>query len=123
MTTADGGTGAATRDDGNASTTLWLALVSRQIDRLAPLAARERAEDATRAQAVLAEAAALATAAGAAAGPERAALADRRRTLLKSLVALNAARPHMAPLVAEARRLLGEQPADPDPTTQPEPHP
>ena len=123
VTTADGGTGAATRDDGNASTTLWLALVSRQIDRLAPLAAREREEDATRAQAVLAEAAALATAAGAAAGPERAALADRRRTLLKSLVALNAARPHMAPLVAAARRLLGGQAADPDPTTLPEPQP
>jgi serine/threonine-protein kinase len=123
VTTADGGTGEAARDDAGASTALWLALVSRQIDRLAPLAAREREEDATRARAVLAEAAALATAAGAAAGAERAALADRRRTLLQSLVALNAARPHMAPLVAEARRLLGEQPANPDPHPRPEPHP
>jgi serine/threonine-protein kinase len=123
VATADGGTAAAARDDGGTSTALWLALVGRQIDRLAPLAARERAEDATRAQAVLAEAAALATAADTAATAERAALADRRRTLLKSLVELNAARPHMAPLVAEARRLLGEQPPDPDPQPRPEPHP
>ena len=123
MTTADGGTGVAARDDAGASTALWLALVSRQIDRLAPLAAREREEDATRARAVLAEAAALAAAASAAAEAERTALADRRRTLLQSLVALNASRPHMAPLVAEARRLLGEQPANPDPHPRPEPHP
>jgi hypothetical protein len=123
VTTADDGTGVAARDAAGASTAVWLALVSRQIDRLAPLAARERDEDATRAQAVLAEAATLATAAGAATGAERAALADRRHTLLESLITLNAARPHMAPLVAEARRLLGEQPADPDPTTRPEPQP
>lgn len=123
VTTVETGTGAAPRDDGGGSSGLWLALVNRQIDRLAPLAAREREEDVTRAEAVLAEATALATAAGAAAAAERAALADRRRTLLESLVTLNVARPHMASLVAAARRLLGEQPADPDPTTQPEPHP
>jgi hypothetical protein len=123
VTDAAGGPGGETPAADTDSTALWLALVRRQIDRLEPVAAREREEDATRAQAVLAEAADLAAAAANAAAAEQAELADRRRTLLKSLVELNASRPHMAALVAEARRLLGEQPADPDPTTRPEPQP
>jgi len=93
---------------------LWLDLVQRQIDRLAPLAARERAEDAARTGETLAEAAALAVAAHRAADAERrAAAADRRRELLAGLVEIYADRPHVAAEVAEARRLL-EQP-DPSP--------
>jgi len=97
----------AAADGGREPTEVWLGLVRRQIERLAPLAAQERAEDATRGRAVLAEAAELATAASAAGEPaEAAALAARRRTLLESLIELNAARPHMATIVAEARTLL-----------------
>ncbi len=102
------------------STALWLALVRRQIDRLKPLATREREEDATRAQAVLAEAAELAGAAAAASAAERADLVARRRTLLESLVELNAPRPHMATFVAEARRQLADQATTP---THPENQP
>lgn len=105
------------------STALWLALVRRQIDRLAPLATREREEDTNRAQAVLAEAAELAGASAAASATERADLAARRRKLLEGLVELNASRPHMATFVAEARRLLGDQATEPTSPAPPEPQP
>jgi serine/threonine-protein kinase len=118
---ADGGAPPAVPD--TESTALWLALVRRQIDRLKPQATREREEDATRAQAVLAEAAELAAAAAAASAAERADLAARRRTLLESLVELNAPRPHMATFVAEARRQLGGQATEPTPPAHPENQP
>jgi hypothetical protein len=61
---------------------------------------------------VLAEAADLAAAAAKTGdASQAAALAGRRQTLLESLVELNAARPHMAALVEEARRLLAAGPA------------
>jgi serine/threonine-protein kinase len=118
---ADGGATPAVPD--TESTALWLALVRRQIDRLKPLATREREEDATRAQAVLAEAAELAGAAAAASAAERADLVARRRTLLESLVELNAPRPHMATFVAEARRQLGDEAPAPTLPAHPENQP
>jgi serine/threonine-protein kinase len=87
---------------------LWLDLVRRQIDRVGPLADRERQEDLARAAATLAEAESLATEADRAAPPERARLAARRRELLEGLVEIYAPRPHAAEPVAEARRLLAE---------------
>jgi len=110
---AAGGSGPAADD----SPALWLALVRRQIDRLGPRAAAEREEDAARARVALDRAATLAAAAAATADEaRREALSAERRTLLQSLVELNAARPHMHEIVAEARRLLGadavEQPPD-----------
>jgi hypothetical protein len=76
--------------ESTADESLWLALVRRQIDRLAPLAARERQEDAA-----------------------RAALLEQRRGLLAGLVEVFAGRPHTEANVAEARRLLAaEQPAE-----------
>jgi hypothetical protein len=108
---------------GREPTEVWLGLVHRQIDRLAPLAAKEREQDTTRARAVLAEAADLATAAATASDPAQAAeVTTRRRTLLQSLIELNAARPHMAAIVAEARQLLGDAPPTPE-TTPREPQP
>ncbi len=84
---------------------LWLALVRRQLDRLAPLAAREQADDAARVAAALAEAAELATAAAGDAARRTDVLA-RRRALLEGVVEVYAQRPHAAAAVAEARRLL-----------------
>jgi serine/threonine-protein kinase len=86
----------------------WLDLVRRQIDRVGPLADRERQEDLARAAATLAEAESLATEADRAAPPERARLAARRRELLEGLIEIYAPRPHAAEPVAEARRLLAE---------------
>jgi hypothetical protein len=101
---------ASAADGGREPTEVWLGLVRRQIDRLGPLAAKEREQDDVRARAVLAEAAELARAA--AAEPVRSAeLSARRKTLLESLVELNATRPHMAAIVDEARRLLAAAPA------------
>ena len=95
----------AASDWGREPKEVWLGLVGRQIHRLGPLAGKEREQDAVRARAVLAAAAELADKAGQ--DPSQAAvLAARRRTLLESLIELNAARPHMAPIVAEARGLL-----------------
>jgi len=86
---------------------VWLALVRRQINRIEPVAERERDEDAARAAATLAEAAALAEEAEAApAAAERAQLLDRRQALLEGLVEIYRDRPHVAAAVAEARRLL-----------------
>jgi eukaryotic-like serine/threonine-protein kinase len=85
---------------------LWLALVRRQIARLEPLAAKERAEDVTRAAATLAEAARLATEAAAAEGVSREALEDRRSGLLRGIVEIYGSRPHVAEAVAEAKALL-----------------
>jgi hypothetical protein len=95
---------------------LWLALVRRQLDRLAPLVAAEHADDATRAAAALAEAtdlmaeaAALTTdAAGDAASRDD--LLTRRRAILEGLIEVYAERPHAADAVAEARRLLAADP-------------
>jgi hypothetical protein len=87
---------------------LWLDLVRRQIDRVGPLAERERREDLARAAATLAEAEALATEAQRAAPAERARLAARRRELLEGLIEIYAPRPHAAESVAEARRLLAD---------------
>jgi hypothetical protein len=93
---------------------LWLGLVRRQIDRVAPLAERERQEDLARAAATLAEADSIATEADKAAPAERARLAARRRELLEGLVEIYGPRPHAAAPVAEARRRLSEAipPAD-----------
>ena len=85
---------------------LWLALVRRQIERLAPLAASERKEDAARAAATLKEAAALAAQARILAETDRETVLARRHKLLKGLVEMYADRPHVASAVTEARRLL-----------------
>ena len=120
---ADATGGEATSVPDTESTALWLALVRRQIDRLEPLATREREEDTNRAKAVLAEAAELAGASAAASAAERSDLVARRRKLLEGLVELNASRPHMATFVAEARRLLGDQATQPTSPAPPEPQP
>jgi len=88
---------------------LWLAVARRQIDRLAPAAAREREEDAARVAAGLAEAAELSAAAASLADAERAAVEARRRELLAGIIEIYASRPHVAEAVAEARRLLENQ--------------
>lgn len=85
---------------------LWLALVRRQIERLAPLSASERTEDAARAAATLKEAAALAAQAKILADADRETVLARRHALLMGLVEMYADRPHVASAVAEARRLL-----------------
>jgi serine/threonine protein kinase len=95
-------------DDGNETTDLWLDLIRNQINRLKPLADRERAEDLDRGSATLAEAAQLAAEAEAASPADRADYLDRRRSLLEGLIEIYAARPHMAEAVAEARRLLAQ---------------
>lgn len=87
----------------------WLALVRRQVERLAPLADRERADDLARAEAALAEAADLARTAADTADPaRRAALANRRRDLLASVVEMYGPRPHAADVVARAKADLAE---------------
>jgi hypothetical protein len=80
---------------------LWLALAQRQLARLTPLAEKEQTEDRRRADALLAEADALTQ--KAASNPEAAA---RRRSLLESLIATYADRPHAANAVAAARQRL-----------------
>jgi hypothetical protein len=88
---------------------LWLDLVRRQIERVTPLATREREEDLARAAATLSEARALAGEAEAASEAEQTRLLTRRRDLLEGLVEIYANRPHLADVVAEARRLLDAQ--------------
>ena len=101
----DAATASVPADD---SPDLWLALVRRQIGRVAPLATREREEDLARAAATLAEAATLAAAADAAgAAADRERLLERRRTLLEGLIELYSSRTHAAEAVAQARQLLG----------------
>ena len=106
------GAGPPTGDEGDerstaADASLWLDLTRRQIDRVRPLAAREREEDATRAAATLGEAASLATRAETTADQAaREALLARRRELLSGLVEIFGDRPHVADAVTEARRLL-----------------
>ncbi len=85
---------------------LWLALVRRQKDRLAPLAAIERTEDAARAAATLKEAAALAAQAKILTQADRETVLARRHELLTGLIEMYADRPHVASAVAEARRRL-----------------
>ncbi len=88
---------------------LWLAVARRQIERVAPAAAREREEDSARVAASLAEAAKLSAAAASLADAERAAVEARRRELLAGIIEIYASRPHVAEAVAEARRLLENQ--------------
>jgi len=86
---------------------LWLDLVRRQLDRLGPLADREREQDVARATETLAEAADHTTEAAAAADDDaRAGLLERRRSLLTGIIEIYGSRPHVADEVAEARRLL-----------------
>lgn len=92
---------------------LWLDLVRRQLERLGPLADREREQDVARATETLAEAAELdAEATTAADDDARIALLERRRSLLAGIVEIYGSRPHVAAEVAEARRLL----SSPQPT-------
>lgn len=92
--------------ESDGDTGLWRDLVKRQIERVTPLASREREEDLARATATLAEATLLATKAESLPDVERVALLARRRELLEGLVAIYGTRPHVAEAVAEARRLL-----------------
>lgn len=85
---------------------LWLDLMRRQVDRLRTAAAHERDQDIARADATLAEAAALATEAETASEDARPSLLKRRRDLLAGIVEIYASRPHVAAAVDEARRLL-----------------
>lgn len=101
----------ATRDGKPAGDeeTLWLALVRRQIERLAPLAANEQAEDAKRIAGIFAEADALAAgAASATSDARRAELNAKRRGLLQGLVELYEQRPHAAAAVEKAKQKLAE---------------
>ena len=108
---------------GEAEESLWLALIRRQIERFTPLAERERAEDAARAKATLAEAAGLTRQAAAETdGGRRADLRARRRGLLTGVVEVFAGRPHAEDSVAEARRLLAAgEPAESAALTPPIP--
>lgn len=93
---------------------LWLDLIHRQLDRLRPLADREREQDQARAAETLAEAADIAAEAAAATDDEaRAALLERRRALLTGIVEIYASRPHVMSEVAEARALLAPPEATP----------
>jgi len=93
---------------------LWLDLVRRQLERLGPLADREREQDAAQAAETLTEAAALAAEAATATDDDaRAALLERRRALLTGIVEIYASRPHVMSEVAEARRLLAPPEATP----------
>jgi hypothetical protein len=93
---------------------LWLDLIHRQLDRLRPLADREREQDQARAAETLAEAADIAAEAAAATDDDaRAALLERRRSLLTGIVEIYASRPHVMSEVAEARRLLAPPEATP----------
>lgn len=106
----------ASRDE-TADATLWLGLVRRQIDRIEPLAEREREEDVARADATLAQAAALASEAAEANDAARTDLLGRRRQLLRGLVEIYGNRLHVAAAVTEARRLLD---ADAPPPSSPD---
>jgi len=109
------GQAVATPLAGGADTALWLDLVRRQIERVRPLAAREQAEDATRAAAILTEAGELAAQAAAATDPrERQSLLARHRQLLEGLVEIFSSRSHVAAAVAEARTLLDNTPQYPE---------
>ncbi len=101
----------ATDDELETQPALWLDLVRMQLDRLRPLAEREREQDLERAREILAEAARLtAQAADAADADTRVTLLDRRRVLLESMVEIYGSRPHVSAAVAEARSLLTEAP-------------
>lgn len=98
---------------------LWLALTRRQLERLQPLVARERAEDTARAEATIEQAASLAAAAASAALAERQTLLATRRELLESIVEIYGERPHMAEIVARTKEHLAD-PAE-SPPSPPEP--
>ena len=120
LTLHGSGTPAAASAAEPADAALWLGLVRRQIERIEPLAAKERQEDVARATATLAQAAALARGAAAAAQdrPRAADLLARRRQLLAGLVEIYGSRPHVAAAVAEARRLLAAEAPPPTPPDQ-----
>jgi len=94
---------------------LWLALASRQFERLQPLVARERAEDTARARATLDQAAALAKEAAVAEPTRRQALVAKRTELLESIVEIYGERPHMAEIVARTKQLVAD--SSPSPAT------
>ena len=109
--TAEQGMSAAEPGMPAAEHELWLALTRRQIERLRPLVNRERAEDTTRAEATLDQAAAVANAAATTIDPaKRAALENRRRELLESIVEIYGGRPHMADVVSRTKKLLSASP-------------
>jgi serine/threonine protein kinase len=100
--------GAATDPDGE----LWLALVRRQIERIGPLAERERADDLARVEAALAEAADLARQSETTTDPARRTELDaRRRELLAGLVEMYSSRPHAAAAVEQAKERLADPPS------------
>lgn len=99
--------GGVTPPEATSEEALWIALVRRQIERLAPLADRERQEDIARATATLAEAADLARQAATETNAvRRGELRAKRHSLLSGFVEVFADRPHAEASVAEARRLL-----------------
>lgn len=87
---------------------LWIDLARRQIDRLAPLAAKEQAEDARKIAELFRQADALAAEAVRTVGGQQESLLARRRALLESIVDLYATRPHAAAAVATAKELLAK---------------
>ena len=97
---------------------LWLALARRQLDRLRPLVAREQAEDTTRAQATLDQAAALTKAAATAEAAKRQALLTKRTELLESIVEIYGERPHMATIVARTKQLLADSASSSPPSAE-----
>jgi serine/threonine-protein kinase len=86
--------------------TLWIDLARRQMERLAPLAAQEQAEDARRIADIFRQADALGTDAARAVGGRQETLLGRRRELLESMIDLYGTRPHAAAAVATARKML-----------------
>lgn len=87
---------------------LWIDLARRQIDRLAPLAAKEQAEDARKIAEIFRQADTLAAEAVRTVGGQQESLLARRRALLESIVDLYATRPHAAAAVATAEELLAK---------------
>jgi eukaryotic-like serine/threonine-protein kinase len=87
---------------------LWIDLARRQIDRLAPLAVKEQAEDARKIAEIFRQADALAAEAARTVGGQQEMLVARRRALLESIVDLYATRPHAAAAVATAREMLAQ---------------
>jgi serine/threonine-protein kinase len=86
--------------------TLWIDLARRQIERLAPLAAREQAEDTRRIAEIFRQAESLSAEAARAVGGQQETLLGRRRALLEGVIDLYETRPHAATAVATARKML-----------------
>lgn len=88
--------------------TLWIDLARRQIERLAPLAAQEQAEDTRRIAEIFRQAEALSADAVRAVGGQQETLLGRRRALLEGVINLYGTRPHAAAAVATARKMLAQ---------------